>query len=195
MHNAKLPLLFVVAVVGFLVLGAVGLVALTDRAGIVGTMTAGQAARTSQTPTGSSITAMTTAPRAGTTAPWAPEPTTARKSSSSTTAPSQTDSAPSSSPAAQGTPMTVSYSVTGSGPASVLTYWRGDHDIASEHEAALPWSRTVTLHEQSSIRLSVQVSSGDAHCQISVDGHVVAEAAGAYFVTCQTTPRPGVHDR
>ncbi|WP_148223457.1 hypothetical protein [Segniliparus rotundus] len=174
MRNAKLPLLFVVAVVGVLILGAVCLVALSGRGGIAVAPTAGQGADSQPAPTGSSIAAAL----AGPPPPWAGKPTTAPRNSSSSPPPSRPSPASSAVPAVQGPPMTVSYSVTGSGPASILTYWRGDHDIATEHDAPLPWSRTVTLNEQSSIRLSAQVGAGDAHCQISVDGQLPPKRPG-----------------
>ncbi|WP_169727291.1 MmpS family transport accessory protein [Segniliparus rugosus] len=190
MKTAKLPLLFVMAVVGVLVVGGFALVAVVSLPARDGGAALDRVEQATSAPTGSSIAASTPqrmpspdSPRATTSTTGAfPEPSTRRSSAAST-------------PTAKGIPMTVSYSVTGPAVASILMYWQADHDIASEHGIALPWSRTVTLTDQNPIRLSAQVDSGTAHCRITVDGQVVAEATGDYFVSCETTLRPAVHDR
>lgn len=190
MRGAKLPIAFVVAVVAALIAGALGLVAFTGGANRDNAEPAAQTERSTQKPTGSSTAA-------------APPPSPHRPSShwpgAGSPWPDASPSAParsaSSAPAARGTPMTVSYSVAGPASATVLTYWQGDHDIASEHGTALPWSRTVTLTEQGLIRLSAQVDNGAVRCSIAVDGQIVAAATADYFVSCETRPAPAEHDR
>ncbi|MGL6236066.1 MAG: MmpS family transport accessory protein [Segniliparus sp.] len=203
MRGAKLPIIFVVAVVGALVAGALGLVVLAGLPDRGGAERSGQAAHAARKPTGSSITASSPRPLPSADSPspdspWPSASTSARQPSATSSSPTTSTRRPSattSAPAVRGTPMTVSYSVTGPASATVLTYWRADHDIASEHGTALPWSRTVTLVDQGLIRLSAQVDHGAVHCAIAVDGQVVAEASADFFVSCEARPAPASHDR
>ncbi|MEV0548361.1 MmpS family transport accessory protein [Nocardia salmonicida] len=84
----------------------------------------------------------------------------------------------------------VTYQVDGTGQASSITYSGRNMDIAQDTDAALPWTKEVSIDgifKTVTLTASADADGGDVTCRILVGGEVLAEqtASGPYAsVSC-----------
>ena len=175
------------------VAGAILLIAIVCTVVILGGGDSGSVSKTvaAPTPTPTTARATTTAPPAMTSAappapvaPLSPETVT-------TIAPSPTASAaPAPSEVAPPSPRTITYQVTGSRPLLdmvTVVYTDAQGALQTEFNAALPWSRTVTLNPGVELKSVIATSlTGQLNCSVtdSTGAPLVVQNNNSMIATC-----------
>ena len=84
----------------------------------------------------------------------------------------------------------ITYQVEGTGPSASITYSGNDLNISQDTEAALPWTKSVTIDGLAkTATLSAQnAGGGSVTCRILADGKQIAEqtANGSYAIASCT---------